>query len=267
MKLNLARPLAFVDLETTGTLPQVDRIVEITVLKIFPDAREELRRRRVNPAIPIPAAATAVHGISDDDVAGEPAFANLAKSLNAFLADCDIAGFNVRGFDLTMLECEFRRAGVIFSREGRSIVDAMAIFHEKERRDLAAAVRFYCDRDFPEAHSSEDDVRAAVGVLLAQLDRYPDLPRDVAGLHAICNPAHPDWIDPDGKFRWVDGVARIMFGKHSGLSLQELARAEPDYLMWMHSKDFSPELKQIALDALRGTFPTPPDDSDEWQTA
>lgn len=256
--LKLRRPLAFVDLESTGTSPFSDRVVEIAILKISPDGAEDFRCKQVNPGVPIPAEATAVHGITDADVADEPPFRAYARSLNEFLSDCDIAGFNVARFDLPMLEAEFRRAGVAFSREGRAVIDAMAIFHQKEPRDLAAAVRLYCGRDFPEAHSSEDDVRAAADVLRAQLERYDDLPRDVEALHELLNPVDPSWIDPDGKLRWADGAPVIAFGQHKGRTLQDLAAAEPDYLEWMLGQDFSPEVMEIIREALNGKFPIPP---------
>ncbi len=260
--LNLRRPLAYVDLETTGTSPATDRVVEIAIFKVFPDGTEDFRRRRVNPGVPIPAGATAIHGISDADVADEPPFAYNAASLNDFLTDCDIGGFNVAGFDLKMLEVEFRRAGVDLSREGPAVVDSMRMFHLKEPRDLQAAVRFYCGRDFPEAHSSEDDARAAADVLQAQLERYDDLPRDVEALHDLLNPVDPSWVDPDGKFRWTGGAAVIAFGQHKGRTLQDLAAEEPDYLEWMLGKDFSPEVMQIIRDALGGKFPQPSDQSE-----
>ena len=253
--LNLRRPLAFVDLETTGTSPAADRLVEIAILKIRPDGTEDFRRNRVNPGVPIPPEATAIHGITDADVANEPPFASYARSLNDFLADCDIGGFNVAGFDLKMLEAEFRRAGVDFSREGRAVIDSMRIFHLKEPRDLQAAVRFYCGRDFPEAHSSENDARAAADVLQAQLERYDDLPKDVEALHDLLNPVDPSWIDLDGKFRWTGGAAVISFGQHKGRTLQDLAAEEPDYLEWMLGKDFSPETTRIVRYALGGRFP------------
>ena len=256
--LNLRRPLAFVDLETTGTSPASDRIVEIAILKVQPDGTEDFRRKRVNPGVPIPAEATAIHGITDVDVADEPPFQAYARSLNDFMADCDIAGFNVAGFDLRMLEAEFGRAGVAFSREGRSVIDAMTIFHQKEPRDLAAAVRFYCGHGHPEAHSSEDDARAAAEVLQAQLERYEDLPRDVEALHEVLKPVDPTWADPDGKFKWSGSNAVIAFGQHKGRTLQDLAAAEPDYLDWMLGQDFSAEVMQIIREALSGRFPQPP---------
>ena len=165
------------------------------------------------------------------------------------------------GFDLRMLEAEFARAEVVFSREGRAVIDAMRIFHLKEPRHLAAAVRFYCGHEHPEAHSSEDDARAAADVLQAQLKRYGDLPRDVEALHDLCNPGDPSWIDPDGKFRWSGSDAVIAFGPQKGRTLQDVAAAEPGFLEWMLMKDFSPETMRIVRDALGGRFPQPPPES------
>ena len=257
--LRLRRPLAALDLETTGTTPSSDRIVEISILRLALDGTEKLLRRRVNPQVPIPAGATAVHGITDSDVASEPTFAELTEEIEDFLEGCDLAGFNMTRFDLPMLEAEFQRAGVDFSRQGRSVVDAMAIFHKMEPRDLAAAARFYLGRPMPEVHTSETDVRATLDVLSAQVQRYADLPDDIEALHEFCNPVDPDWIDPEGKFVWAGGVATIAFGGHKGRALEDLAaEPEPNYLHWMLSKDFSPEVMQIVRNALDGRFPTRP---------
>lgn len=203
--LRLRRPLAVLYLETIGTDPAKDRLVEISILRLSPDGSEKLVSRRVNPQVPIPADATAVHRISDADVAGEPIFAELAREIKDFLKDCDLAGFNVIRFDLPILEAEFQRAGVDFSREGCSVVDAMAIFHMKEPRDLAATARLCLDRTMPEVHTSETDVRATLEILGAQVQRYPDVPDDMDALHELCNPVDLSWIDADGSFAWAGG--------------------------------------------------------------
>ena len=257
--LLLRRPLATLDLETTGTDPSNDRIVEISILRLSLNGSEELLGRRVNPQVPIPPDASAVHGISDADVAGEPTFSELAVEIAAFLEDCDIAGFNVIRFDLPMLEAEFQRVGVDFSREGRSVVDAMAIFHQKEPRDLAGASKFYLGRDMVDAHSSESDARTTLDVLTAQVERYDDLPQDIQELHDLCHQVDPTWIDPEGKFRWVADEAVISFGTHQGRTLRDLAAdPEPNYLHWMLGKDFSVEVREVIRAALNGDFPTPP---------
>jgi DNA polymerase-3 subunit epsilon len=258
-RLRLQRPLVFLDVESTGVSASSDRIVEIATLRLYPDGSEEFRCCRVNPGVPIAAEATAVHGISDADVVGEPAFGVYAKSLLWSLTDCDFAGFGIARFDLPLLQAEFQRVGIEFAWRNRAVIDAMAIFHTMERRDLAGAVRFYLDRGFPRAHAAEEDVRATVDVLCAQLQRYEDLPSDLDALHQFCNPTNPDWIDPDGKFIWSNGVPTIAFGKHMGTPLAGLVASEPDYLAWVLKGDFSPEVKQLVKNALDGTYPKPPD--------
>ncbi len=255
MRLQLERPLAFIDLESTGTSPERDRIVEIAVLRLQPDGSEDVRCHRMNPGIPIPADATAVHGITDADVADEPPFASCAKALYTLLDRCDFAGFGIRRFDLPLLRAEFRRCGgMAFSWRGRAVIDAMAIFHNKHPRDLAAAVQLYCGREFPQAHSAMNDVRATRDVLLGQLIAHPELPSSVDQLHSVCND-DDDCVDLDGKLVWVDGEATFAFGEHKGESLKQVTKAAPDYLGWMLRKDFDFELKEIIQRALGGDFP------------
>jgi DNA polymerase-3 subunit epsilon len=258
-RLRLQRPLVFLDVESTGVSVSSDRIIEIAALRINPDGSEEYRCKRVNPGIPIPADATAVHGITDADVANEPPFTAYAQTLWQLLSECDFAGFGVSRFDLPLLEAEFGRAGLQFAWRERRVIDAMAIFHNKERRDLPAAVLFYLGREFASAHAAGQDVGAALEVLYAQLQRYEDLPSGLDELHSYCNPTNPDWIDPDGKFIWSNGVPTIAFGKHMGTPLAGLVANEPDYLAWVLKGDFSPEVKQLVKNALDGAYPKPPD--------
>ena len=180
--LRLSRSLVFFDLETTGTDPSADKIVELSALRIAPDGSRETRSRRVNPERPIPPEATAVHGIRDEDVTDEPAFRQIARSFLDWLEDADLAGFNVCRFDLILLERELRECGLDLRVGERRVIDAMTIFHRKERRDLTAAVRFYLGREHEGAHSADADVAATVEVLDAQLERYDDLPRSVEEL-------------------------------------------------------------------------------------
>jgi len=255
--VKLERPIAFIDVETTGTDPHSDRIVELSVLKVHPDGREEYKSHRVNPSVPIPVEATAVHHITDADVAEEPAFRQYAKSVRDFLEGCDIAGFNVIKFDLPCLEAEFARAGVEFSRKDRHLVDSMVIFHQRERRDLEAAYRKYCGgREMENAHCAKEDVKAAAQVLDGQLEMYGDLPRDVAGLGGLCYAVAENFIDAEGKFAWVDGEAVCTFSRdNKGRRLEDIATENPGFLKWILEKDFSPEVKDIAAKALRGEFP------------
>ena len=179
MKLNLKRPIVFFDLETTGVDTSKDRIVEISMIKIMPDGEEITRTRKLNPTIPIPPEATAVHGITDDDVKDEPTFQQVAKSLAQFIQGCDFGGFNSNRFDLPVLVEEFLRAGVDVDLKRRKFIDVQNIFHKKEQRTLVAAYKFYCDRDLNDAHSAEADTRATYEVLKAQIERYDDLENDV----------------------------------------------------------------------------------------
>lgn len=253
--LILNRPLAFIDIETTGLNTYSDRIVELSILKIFPDGTEEYKNHRINPEIPIPAEATAIHGITDADVNREPMFCQYARSIRDFLEGCDISGFNVIRFDLPCLEAEFARANVDFSRQGRYLVDSQVIFHKREPRDLKAAYRKYCGRQMENTHSAEEDAKVSAEVLDGQIEMYEDLPRNIAGLSALCWRGEQDYIDADGKFIWVGGEAVCNFGKHKGRQLKEIAIDYPDYLEWMSHGDFSTKVRDIANRALNGEFP------------
>lgn len=254
LPLRLERPLAILDLETTGLSPAADRIVELAVLRISPGGDVLERVRRFDPEIPIPPEATAVHGITDEDVAGKPPFAARARSLAALLDPCDLAGFNLRRFDLPMLVAEFRRAGIVFDVSERCLVDIQAIFHREEPRDLSAAARFYLGREAVDPHSALGDVRTTSAVLAAQLERYGHLPRDVAGLDRYCDEFSPFETEVE---RWFelddDGTCTFRRGKHRGRSLHEVAESEPDYLRWMLSdelSDFGEELRAVVSEAL-----------------
>ena len=257
--LKLDRPIAFIDVETTGLSPSWDRIIELAVLKVHPNGTEELNTVRINPEMPIPPETSRIHGITDGDVADKPRFKQYASSLRDFFGDCDIGGFGVKRLALPILEAEFRRAGVKFSRGGRRIIDAQVIFHKLEPRDLSAAYRKYCGKELEDGRTSQGHVRAAGEVLDAQLQHYLDLPRDVAGLHDFCEPREPHWIDAEGKFVWSEQGAAFGFGQYKGKLLKEIASLDPDYLDWIAGGDFSDEVKKLALDALSGRFPKPPE--------
>ena len=259
-RLALTRPLVCFDLETTGVNTRHDRVVEICIVKIDVDGSREVRTRRLNPTIPIPAGATAVHGISDADVADEPTFRQVARSLYAVFSGCDLLGYNVKGFDLPLLAEEFGRVNIDFPEEGTSVVDPLVIFHQRERRDLSAAYAFYCDKALENAHSAEADAVATADVLLGQLERYEDLPSTVAELHEECHPRDPDWIDPDGKLKWDGDVPVLNFGGHRGVPLAELVRDEPSYLKWVLGADFPEPCCAIIRDALGGVLPIRFDD-------
>lgn len=253
----MSRPLVFIDSECTGLNPYSDRIVELTLLKVLPGGAQDLRTRRINPEMPIPAAASAIHHIHDEDVKDEPTFKQYAKNLLEYLEDCDLAGFGINRFDLPILEAEFRRCGMVFSRQGRYVIDVMTIFHRLEPRDLAAAYRRYCGKELESAHKSEADVLAAFQVLQGQLSRHPELPKDIARLHSFCHPGESEWVDSGGKFVWCDGEAVLSFGRYQGRPLKEIAVVDPSYLRWVASSDFPEDTRTIARDAAEGRLPMP----------
>jgi DNA polymerase-3 subunit epsilon len=246
--ITLDRPLAIIDLETTGLDPQKDRIVEICVLKVRPDGREVQYARRLDPGVPIPPEASAIHGIRDADVAGAPRFADVADDLLALLGGCHLCGFNLQRFDLRMLYAEFARVGRTLPLDGRAVIDAMTLYHRCEPRDLAAAVRFYLGREHEEEHSAAADARATAAVLDAMLARYPDLPRTVVGLHQHIS--GEDAVDSEGRFVRVEGQVRFAFGKYRGQPLAFVAANAPDYLNWLLGQDFFDDAKRIVREAL-----------------
>ncbi len=256
--LKLEKPMAFFDLETTGTRYYVDRIVEFSVLKMLPDGREEYKSRRLNPEMPILDGATRKHGITNEDVKNEPVFKKLAKGIFEFMNGCDLCGFNILNFDLPLLEHEFERADMKFVREGRRFIDLMTIYHSREpfdktiTRSLGSAYRLYCGKEIQNAHSAEADVKTSVEILDGQLEMYKDLPRNVDGLCAYCLKGRQNYVDEIGRFVWEGSEAVISFGKHKGKSLQQIAEETPDYLQWMLGQDFSPEVKEIIEKTLKG---------------
>jgi DNA polymerase III subunit epsilon len=255
-KLVLKRPLVVFDLETTGRDVVKDRIVEISAVKLLPNGERELKTRRLNPEMPIAPDATAVHGITNAEVANEPTFVKVAKSLFEFLKDCDLSGFNVERFDLPMLKREFQRAGLEFPPSPIAVIDTWRIFMNREPRNLTAAYKHYCGKELENAHAAEADAVAAADILEAQVARYGDLPMDVNDLHDYC---HQDWVDPDGRIVWRGENAVLGFGKHRDRSLRQLVAENPDYLDWMVNKgDFSEDVKRIIRAAMRGQFPEPP---------
>jgi len=244
MDIRLDRPIVFIDLETTGLNPSYDRIVEITAIKVHPDGSEEQRTVRINPEMRIPAAATSVHGITDEDVVNHPPFSRYAKNLLAFLDGSDLAGFNAIRFDLPMLRAEFARVGVRFDLEGRNVIDPMAIFHQMEPRDLAAAYKRYCGKAMDNAHTSLGDVKAAMGILEAQLKDHPELGSSMESLHAFCHPRQPDWLDDEGKVVLTDEGPALGFGKHRGRLVKDIAELDADYLDWILYGNFTEQVKQ-----------------------
>ena len=242
MELKLSRPIIFFDLETTGTNITHDRIVEISLIKVMPDGTEIERTRRINPEMPIPAEATAVHHITDEDVAQEPTFRQVAKSLAEMFAGCDIAGFNSNRFDIPVLLEEFNRVNVPIDIHNARFVDVQTIFHKREPRNLIAAYKFYCGGDLEAAHSANADTRATLEVLKAQLDHYPDLPNDIVALSEYSS--HNRNVDFAGRLIYDDNNVEIInFGKHKGRPAEEVLRKEPGYYSWIMQGDFPQNTK------------------------
>ena len=244
MKLNLKRPIIFFDLETTGVDPAKDRIVEISMVKVMPDGEEIVKTRKINPGMHIPEESTAIHGITDADVADAPSFAQVAKSLAQFVQGCDFGGFNSNRFDLPLLVEEFMRAGVEVDFKRRKFIDVQNIFHKKEQRTLVAAYKFYCDKDLTEAHSAEADTRATYEVLKAQLDRYPDLENDIDALADYS--ARGETVDYAGRIVYNDkGEEVFSFGKYKGRRVEEIFQLEPSYYSWMMNGGFPLYTKKV----------------------
>ena len=252
--LKLTRPIAFLDIETTGVNKQNDRVIDICIIKIFPDGREEILDSLINPEIPIPSEATEINGIKDIDVQGKPTFKEFAPKIINFIDNCDLCGFNIIGFDLHLLESEFKRVGINYSNEGRKVIDVLRIYHKLEPRDLISAHLKYCGKVLENAHRAKVDVRATINVLESQLEKHDDIPY-VSELHEFCNPKDPSWIDNEGKLIWYNNEAIINFGKHSGKTLEHIQKNELDYLQWIMSNDFSSDVKRIIENAINGDFP------------
>ena len=242
MPLELNRPLVFFDLETTGTDIANDRIVEISLVKLFPDNHEEVNTFRVNPGIPIPAEATAVHGIKDEDVKDKPTFSKLAEILLGILSNSDLCGYNLIKFDFPLLRMEFARNNIEFNTKGVNLIDPMRIFMKNEPRDLTAALKFYCNEDLEQAHSAEADTIAAKKILLAQIEKYEGVPGSVAELSAYSTEGQKHFADITGKLIYNEQNEIIFgFGKNKGKKITD----DPDYAKWMLSTDFPEDTKSI----------------------
>ena len=253
MELKLKKPVAFFDLETTGINIAKDRIVEISVLKVNTNGVEEWMTSRVNPEIPIPAQATAIHGIKDEDVALAPKFRELAKKIADFIEGCDLAGYNAIKFDLPVLAEEFLRANVDFNFKKRKYVDVQVIFHKKEQRTLSAAYMFYCKKELEGAHGSKVDTAATYEVLKAQLDRYNDLENDIDKLAEYSS--FNNSVDFAGRIIINDkGVEIFNFGKHKGKTVEEALAKEPSYYSWMMNGDFPLYTKKMLTEIKLRSF-------------
>lgn len=241
--LNLKRPLAFFDLESTGVDFAKDRIVEISVLRINPDGSKVSKTWKLNPTIPIPIEASKVHGIYDEDVITCPTFKDVAQEIFDLLDPCDLAGFNSNRFDVPMLLEEFIRLGLSFSIDNRGLIDVHRIYTHFEKRTLEAAYQFYCNKALENAHSAEADTNATYEVLIAQLEKYSgELKSDVQFLHELSNEER--FIDSGRRFVFLSGKPAFNFGKYKGKYVEEVLRSDPGYYNWMMQGDFAQHTKQ-----------------------
>lgn len=244
MELNLKKPICFFDLETTGVNISKDRVVEISILKVFPNGNKESKTWLVNPEMPIPAETTAIHGVTNEKVASEPTFKELSKDINLMIKDCDLAGFNSNRFDIPLLAEEMLRAEIDFDMKNRVAIDVQTIFHKMEKRTLSAAYMFYCNESLENAHSAEADTNATYEVLKAQLDRYEDIENDTKFLAEFS--AHKKFADFAGFIAFnKEGLECFSFGKHKGKTVEEVLDKEPGYFGWLLNADFPLYTKKV----------------------
>ena len=254
MNLNLANPIVFFDLETTGVNIAKDRVVEISVLKVYPHGKEEQKTIRINPEMPIPKEASAIHGIYDEDVKDCPVFKGIAKELARYIEGCDLGGYNSNRFDIPLLAEEFLRAGVDFDMRKRKFVDVQTIFHKVAQRTLSAAYRFYCDKCLEDAHTAAADTFATYEVLKAQLDRYEGkLENSIEFLSKFSTQNNN--ADFAGFIVFNDkGVEVFNFGKNKGIPVEQVLKEQPGYFAWMLNSDFPLYTKKILTEIkLRST--------------
>jgi len=249
MQLQLKKPIVFLDLETTGVNVGADRIVEIALLKVYPNGNKDSKCMRINPTIPIPLEASKIHGIYDKDISECPTFQDAAKDINAFLGGSDLAGYNSNKFDIPLLIEEFTRVGIHFDLNDRKLIDVQNIFHKMEQRTLAAAYKFYCDKDLIDAHTAEADTTATYEVLLSQLDKYESLKNDVDFLAQFSTVTRN--VDLAGRIVFNEkGEEVFNFGKYKGHLVKEVFKSEPSYYDWMMKGDFATNTKNV-ITALR----------------
>jgi DNA polymerase-3 subunit epsilon len=266
MELKLTKPIVFFDLETTGINIGKDRIVEISLLKIFPNGNKESKTWLVNPEIEIPKEVSAIHGITNEKVETEPTFKELAETINTMISDSDLAGFNSNRFDIPLLAEEFLRVGIDFDMNTRKAIDVQVIFHKKEQRTLSAGYKFYCDKILEDAHSAEADTNATYEILKAQIERYDDIENSVAALSAYST--HSKRADFAGFILFNDKEEEIFsFGKYKGRTVEDVFKENPGYNAWIQNADFPLYTKKV-LKAIKERMSTPlktMSDSDKLQ--
>ncbi len=251
--LQLTRPIAFIDLETTGVSLSTDRIVEIAVIKLLPDGSRQVKRKLINPQMPIPKVTSDIHGITDEMVKDAPTFKQAANEIKVFIEGCDLGGYNSNRFDIPILMEEFLRVGIDVDLSKRKMVDVQHIFYTMEPRTLTAAYKFFCEKELVDAHSAEADVSATIDVFLAQLKKYENLGNTVESvLGAI---GEEKIVDYARRFSFDDkGTEIFNFGKYKGRSVAEVLKAEPQYYDWMMRGDFPLHTKQKLTEIFNRTL-------------
>lgn len=258
---HLERPLVSLDVEATGPNPETDHIIELGLVRLDVDGARSSSRWLINPGCPIPAASTAIHKITDDDVASAPRFEDVAEEIAGHLRGVDLVGYNLRVFDLPVLRRAFREADVAWPCEGARVIDVFHLYRARETRGLADAVRFYLGRDHQGAHAAESDAAATLDVLRAQLGRYLDLPPTLAELDVATGGRQPDWATECGRLRRdPEGRIVVAFGRHTG---QLLASMDLGFLYWVLERDFPEDVKAIFREHLPLRSPRPLDEDDE----
>ncbi|MFP4473714.1 MAG: exonuclease domain-containing protein [Candidatus Omnitrophota bacterium] len=267
--MKLTRPLVTLDLETTGTWIEKDRIIEIGMIRLEPDGDQKIFNQRVNPGMPIPAVVSELTGISNDDVKDSPKFKEIAQSVLDFLAGADLAGFNLERFDLPVLAREFSEIGIDFRWKERAVYDAQKVYHLNEKRDLTAAYAFYCGKPLEDAHSALADSQATLEILESQVAKYGEGDDTVDVLGKFEYNVTSDYYDADRRFRWWNGELYMMFGKYARKkTLKQIACEDPRYLEWIMSANFSQAVKDLCAGALDGKFPVyqPAEQNEETET-
>ncbi len=251
--LQLKRPIAFIDLETTGVSLSTDRIVEIAIIKLLPDDTRQVKRKLINPQMPIPKSSTDIHGITDEMVKDAPTFKQVANEVKVYIENCDLGGYNSNRFDIPILMEEFLRVGLEIDLSKRKMVDVQHIFYTMEPRTLSAAYKFFCEKELVDAHSAEADVSATIDVFLAQLKRYGNLGNSVESVLSVIG--EDKIVDYARRFGFDDkGIEIFNFGKHKGRPVADVLKAEPQYYDWMMRGDFPLHTKQKLTEILNRTL-------------
>ena len=252
MNLQLEKPIAFIDLETTGINLSNDRIVEIAIVKILPDGTKQVKRKLINPTIPIPPASSEIHGITNVMVKDAPTFKQVANEIKQFIENCDIAGYNSNRFDIPMLVEEFLRCDLNIDIENRKLLDVQKVYHMMEQRTLSAAYKFYCNKELTDAHSAEVDATATFEVLESQIEKYKQIGNTVESIVKFTG--DEQIVDFSRRFIMENGVEVFNFGKHKGKPVTKVLKEEPQYYDWMMRGDFALHTKQKLTEILNRTL-------------